>query len=188
VKSGPSTARDDDASAKTDEAPGRRDGEADEDEKEEKARDDKREKDERAEKEIRSRRIAVLKEKIGSLREKIQLKEGQRANFVSMRTNIDVQGINSYNTSYGTTVVGQTVGAAAGANMQTNPAGELLAVGAAAYAVISEMQSKAEQEGKVLNAREAIDQQLALLANEVSSLSAQVDQLEIELEGLITGE
>lgn len=142
-------------------------------------KDDKDDED-KAKKEIRSRRIGALKDKISSRREQLKLKMTQRVSFVNMKTTIDTKGIESHNgdDGLGSVVTGVSqVGS-------DNALGGALAAGAGMWSIISSAMDDAEQKGEVLTAKQAIDRQLVQLDGEIAALNSEIATLERELDDL----
>ena len=136
---------------------------------------------------IRSRQISALKDKINQKRILMQQKQNQKTQFVSFKTQVDNTSINSFNNN-GTALSG-LAGGLAGVGGSTGGAfGGLLASGVGAYQIISSMMDEADQRGEVLTARDAVDQQLAMLEVEITSISTELTAMETELDALIASE
>jgi hypothetical protein len=131
--------------------------------------------------EIRSRKIAALKERIGARRDLLQLKESQRVSLVSARTTVDGKSIESYNKpdESGSIITGLSqIGS-------DNAIGGTLATGFGVWEMITNAMDEAEQKGEVLSAREAVERQIKILEEEIAGLGDEIAKLESDLDALI---
>lgn len=140
--------------------------------------------DDKKAREVRSRKIGAIKDKLASKRENLKFKQQQRVSLVNMKTTIDSKGIESHNAPSN---LGSVVGGVSQIGGDNAMAGAMSA-GFGMWAVISEEMDAAEQEGKVLTAKEAINKQMNKIDAEISALEHDITGLEQELDDLIEGE
>lgn len=132
-------------------------------------------------KEIRSREIATLKEKISFVYEKMQQAIQKRNSVVNMGTQIDMKDVNSYNKTNNMAQAAAPASACAMGSYVACAAG----YGTLAYTIGKDRMEESEQRDEIATARNSLEAQVATIDAEIQSYRDEIKELKAKLRRMI---